>query len=252
MTWTSCAVGQGLQPAGDESTPSASPISESETVRQILWSDGEDMLDDGTGAGAIWQPQSARFVVTESDMLLFMEIVNTSDTPQVAPFLNVELLSEGVSFGTESVVTENLWIPSEGSAFYQALGVFGGSLLIGDWDTEIFTLEPDTVNSVVPHQFEGISTDGERVTNNGPDTLGDIYFTEVVRDSQGIFTAACTNISTGALLPPGKTIRAPGLNDTDSPGGCGWAFDGQDASEALAIGGPYSNEFVIAFINPTQ
>lgn len=235
-------------------TPSvgSASITTSDTAYQILWGEGAELLDDGSGSGAIWRPISLRLFLTDSDMNIAAELVNTSDVPMTAPNLSLVLSSDGQSLGTEEFSSENEWVPAGGSAFYQHLNVFGGSLFIEDWDDYAITLAQSPFRSPDFAAYDSLEINGERLTNNGEVAIGEVYFIEVERDAEGIFTASCMGVWTGANILPGKSVRAPGLGDVGNPGGCGFAFNGEPASESLGIGGPYTAEHVISSIqDPT-
>lgn len=237
-------------PSAMAQTPTASTegVTSSDIAYQMLWGDSGELLDDGSGSGPVWKPVSLRLYLTESDMNIAAEIVNTSDTPLTAPDLSLELLSGGESFGVEIVSSENEWVPAGGSAFYQFLNIFGGSLFINDWDEVSVTLAQSPYRSPDFAAYENLSIDGERLTNNGDTPIGEVYFIEVERDSDGIFTSSCMGVWTGANILPGKSVRAAGLDGVSSPGGCVFAYEGESASESLGIGGPYTAEHVIASI----
>lgn len=242
-----------LQSVGAEGTVVAggAEVTTSDSAYQLLWPQSMQPLDDGSGAGAVWQPVSLRFVITD-DMNVHAEIRNVSETPATAPDLNITLLVDGQSLGTETVGSANEFVPPGRSAYYQTLNVFGGSLFVGDWDDVQLSLTPETYFVPDPDQYASLSIEGEKITNNGPETLGEVSFIEVIRDANGIFTSLCQGPSTGANILPGRSVRARGLDDTSDPGGCGFSYTGMPASESLGIGGPFTAEYVIARIRPPK
>lgn len=238
-------------PAAAQDAAAAPEFSATESAFQLLWDEGAPPLADQLGAATTWVPVSFRLILTE-DMNIEVEIRNTADTPMATPDLVVKLMSEGQSLGTEIFASENEWVPAGGSAFYQYLNVFGGSLFIGDWDETILTVDTDTFLSPNMGAYESLIIDGDRISNNGTQTIGEISFISVLRDAEGIYSASCSGPETGANLLPGKSVRARGLGDNDDPGGCGFAIEGIAGSESLNIGGPFTEEHVIARIRTPE
>lgn len=233
-------------PGLSQGTPTTTgPVEKSSaTALELTWpTDSVAPLGEGEGQ-PVWSPISARFIAADADFYFFSEFRNTSPNPLIAPILSVELLTEGQSFGSERLSPTNEWVPAGGSVFYQSLSFFGNSLLIGDWDDQVFSLEPNTYADVDMSEYESLRIDGDRIFNDGGSPIGEIYFAEIIRDSAGIFTASCGGPATGALIPPGKSVRAPGLTDGNEPGRCGFSQAGMDGSASLG----YEDDFVNAFV----
>lgn len=185
----------------------------------------------------------------DDELYFFAEIANTSDAAREAPLLNVELFSGDDSFGIERQSSEVAWVPPGASAFYQTSNLFSGSLLLGDWDTEVFRLEANPYSDVNRDDFTAVRIEGDGVYNDGTSPLGELYFREIVRDDAGIFAASCLGPYTGATIPVGKSVRAVGLGDLADPGGCGFSSAGEIASESLGTGGDFSAEHVLGSIH---
>jgi hypothetical protein len=181
----------------------------------MIWQPGTLVLDDGSGSGPIWDAVSLRLMMTSDSMALQAEFRNTSGIPQAAPELNMTLLTEGQSLGTENYSPENEWAAAGSSVYYQWCCVLGGSLFVGDWDDVQLWLAPPYFGPPNMAAYENLSIDmsKERLTNNGVDTLGEVSFAAILRDSAGIFTGSCFGPYTGANLLPGKSVRAPGLRE---------------------------------------
>jgi hypothetical protein len=123
--------------------------------------------------------------------------VNPSHEFLASPSLDVVLSSEGATHGRKAIGSSVEAAPPGGSAFYQATGLYGGSLRVGDWDEHHFLLRGN--DSIEPdlNVYESIGIEGDRIYNNGVTPVGAITFIEVSHGSDGMFVALCS--SDGAL-----------------------------------------------------
>lgn len=223
-------------------------VTEVSGARQLRW--GQDALPvpESEATGAAWVPMSVRYVEYEDEMYIFVELRNASGSDAAAPILISELSIEGDSYGQEELYPDNGWVPAGASAFYFTSSFYGGSLAVGDWDAEAFTVRPNPYSSVVPFDSSLIRIEGERLFNDGDTPLGEVYFTAIIRDDGGIFTAGCMGPYTGALTPPRRSVKlSSSLDETEVPS-CGFSAAGDAGSEALGHGAPYRTEYVISRI----
>jgi hypothetical protein len=231
-------------------------IKEAEGVRQLLWGNDatpldeteSDPLDETESDPGTWVPVSLRYVETPDDFYIFFELRNTSESDVMAPILVIDLSIEGTSYGTEEIRADNLWAPAGGSVFYHTLSFYGGSLGIGDWDREQFSVKPDPYADPPSFDPSLIRVEDDRVHNDGQEPLGEVSFSAIVRDEAGIFTATCSGPYTGAITPPGRSVKLSSPMDEETIPQCGFFFAGDPASEALGIGAPYRTEYVLEAI----
>lgn len=223
-------------------------ITEAEGVRQLLWGSDATPLDETGSVLGSWVPVSLRYVESPDDFYVFLELRNVSESDLMAPVLLVDLLVEGQSYGTEEFRADNSWVPAGGSAFYHALQFYGGSLGIGDWDQEQFSVQQDQYADPPSIAPSLIRVEGDRVHNDSQVPLGEVYFLAIVRDEAGIYTATCSGPYTGAITPPGRSVKLSSPMDEGTIPQCGFFFAGDPASEALGIGAPYRTEYVLEAI----
>lgn len=223
-------------------------IAEAQNVRQLLWGEDAVPLDELESDPGAWLPVSLRYVEGQDDFYVFVELKNISDSAAMAPIFVTNLLIEGDSYGEEEFRADNPWVPAGGSAFYHALRFYGGSLSIGDWDQEVFSVKSDPHAEQPSFDHSLIRVEGERLHNDGEQPLGEVSFAAIVRDEAGIYTATCMGPSTGAITPPGRSVKLSSPLDEESIPQCGFFFAGDPASEALGIGAPYRTEYVIEAI----
>lgn len=223
-------------------------LAETENVRQLLWGEDALPLEESESDSASWVPVSLRYVEHDSDFYVFLELKNDSDTEAIAPILVTELLIEGDSYGEEEIRSDNSWVLAGESAFYHTLGFYGGSLGIGDWDQEMLSIKPDLYTSEPTLDPSLIRVEDDRLFNDGEEPLGEVYFAAIIRDNAGIYTATCSGPYTGAVTPPGRSVKLSSALDEAYIPGCGFFFAGDPASEALGYGQPYRTEYVISGI----
>ncbi len=223
-------------------------ISEAGGVRQLLWGEDAVPLSGVEANQGTWVPVSLRYVEDPNDFYVFLELRNTSDTNELAPIVVTNLSVEGDSYGEEEIRADNSWVPAGSSAFYHTLNYYGGSLSIGDWDEERLSLRADPYAKVPQVSPSVIRVEGDRIYNDGTQPLGEVSFVAIVRDEAGIYTATCSGPYTGAITPPGRSVKLSSpLDETVIPL-CGFFFAGDPASEALGIGAPYRTEYVLEAI----
>lgn len=223
-------------------------IGEAEGVRQLLWENDATPLDKTGPVLGSWVPVSLRYVESPDDFYVFVELRNMSESDLMAPIFVIDLSIEGTSYGTEEIRADNPWVPAGESAFYHTLNFYGGSLGIGDWDQEQFSVKTDPYADRPSFDPSLIRVEDDRVHNDGQKQLGEVSFLAIVRDEAGIFTAACSGPYTGAITPPGRSVKLSSSMDEETVPQCGFFFAGDPASEALGIGAPYRTEYVLEAI----
>ncbi len=218
------------------------------TASEMLFATNTAPLESIDGVSGVWVPVSIRYVYADS-LYVFAELRNDSDTAQLSPRLNIELSTGGTSFGITTIAAENAWSPAGSSVFYKALNVFGGSLEIGDWDTQVLTLSAETYNDVETQDTENIRVQDGRVFNDGTTLIGPISWQEIIRDGDGIFTATCQGPAAGANIPPSKSVKVVGGFKKDHVGGCGFAAVGMPAAIALGHADTFTSDYVIGRVS---
>jgi hypothetical protein len=206
------------------------------------------LLDDGSGLGHWWWIKSIRIADGDEGLSLYAEVVNPSHEFLASLSLDVVLSSEGATHGRKTIGSSVEAVPPGGSAFYQATGLYGGSLRVGDWDEQNFLLRANHAIDPDFNVYESIGIEGDRVHNNGLTPVGAITFIQVSRGSDGMFVALCDDgISTGATIPPGESVRVPGLGEPRGGPNCQSAEAAVAMAEDLGVD-DYTNEYVVASI----
>lgn len=242
-----CTITSTLQSSAAQADRSTPAQGQSDIGLDLAWPQ-DQLLDDLSGAGPVWWVKSMRIVDDEEGVGVYTEVVNTTDSYLSAPTLVVEFLTGGSSFGLDSIWPGVSVVPPQGSAYYQTSALYDGSIGFGDWDDQVVSLEANTFSDREIPWFQSVSIEGDKVTNTGDSPIGEIYFIEVVRDSQGTFVAYCIDgTGTGATIPPGKTITARGLDEPDARAGCATADPAIAMAESLGLD-EYTSEYVLAGI----
>lgn len=245
---TFASVGTYAQTPSAEGQRANPEVSEAPGTRQLLWNDDAEALPTIEGGGDFWVPASLRYVEVPDDFYTFTELRNDSDEDALAPVLVFELFIEGQSYGTEEVYPDNYWVPAGQSAFYHSLHFYGMSLALEDWDEEVLSVRGSTSYTVDEVDTSSVRVEGDRLFNDGELPLGEVYFQSIIRDSDGIYTASCSGPYTGATTPPGRSVKLSDPLDEEYVPECGFTRVGQQSSESLGIGAPYTTEYVISSI----
>jgi hypothetical protein len=203
---------------------------------------------DGVPSG--WTPVSVRYYDAEDGLFVYIELRNDSGVDQLTPRLYADLSLEGVSYGQDEVWSVNAWTPAGESAYFQSLSFFGGSLSLGDWDAETWYVTNDTYNDPAIQDTSRVLVKDGRVANKTDAVVGTINFATIVRDGEGVFVGSCLDTSTGANIPPGKSVRVRNLHQPgDRTPTCGFTSNGMASSGDLEISGDFMTTTIISAIS---
>jgi hypothetical protein len=232
---------------------------------QLEWPENY-LLDDGSGAGHWWWLKSIRIADGDEGLSLYAEAVNRSNEFVASPSLEIGFLKDGSSYGRQTLGSAVEAVPPGGSAFYQTTALYGGSLRVGDWDEQHFSLNTNRAIDPDLRVYRSLDIEGDRIQNNSATPVSEIAFIDVSRGADGIFVALCSSddifaalhgdgTGTGATIPAGESVRAPGLDEPRGGPDCHSAEAAVEMAEDLGVD-EYRNEYVLAHMEapwpPTQ
>lgn len=204
------------------------------------------LLDAGN---QFWWLKSIRVADGDEGLSLYAEAVNRSQEFAASPTLNVTFSTDGSSHGRVTIGASVEAVPPGGSAFYQTTKLYGGSLNVGDWDEQDFSLSINRSIDPVLNVYRSIEIEGDRIQNNGVTLVGEIVFIDVSRGSDGIFVAPSDDgTGAGATISPGESIRAAGLDEVPKGGpNCQPSEAAVAMAEDLGVD-EYTHEYVVAYV----
>lgn len=214
--------------ASPEASPIASPVvideadggffssavrTDADSLERYVWS-----TDADTVTGSVLRPASFTLGNVESSMWgqsvhIIAEFVNTSNAPVLAPNLLIDAQLGGKSFGVQRVFSSQYLVAPGGSALYEGNAVYGGAVLLGDWDELIVSLEPAVEWGA---EFD-VSTlrleiSENKIYNDGTsdvESLTGVTVWAIVRDNDGQFVGLCMEGTIQSAVPAGLFVRIP-------------------------------------------